>query len=103
MGGRGERSVCWSGKKIIIKLANLPAICVCALVLCVLRDIFVVVVGGICSGVGSNVGIVGKEPLSGFAERVGHGGRLTRMTFSNGGKWAARKASAANLPTNQAR
>jgi len=60
----------------------------------VLRDIIIVVVGRICNGVRSNIGVMGKEALSGFAEGVGHGGRLTRMTFSNGGEWAARKASA---------
>ena len=98
MNGRGEKRVLeWE------EVANLPAICVCALVLCVLRNIFVVVVGRICSGVRTNIGIMGKEPLSGLAERVCHGGRLRRMTFAKGGKWAARKASAANLPTNQAR
>jgi hypothetical protein len=59
----------------------------------VLRDIFIVVVGGICSNVSSNIGVMGKEPLSGFTERVCHGGKLKRMTFVNGEKWAARKAS----------
>jgi hypothetical protein len=58
-------------EKIITKRTNLPAIRV--LVLSVLWYIFVLLVGGISSGVPSNIRVWGKEPLSSSADRVWHG------------------------------
>ena len=58
-------------EKNYAKRTNLPAIC--ALVLIVLSDIFVLLVGGICGGIPSNIRVCGKEPLSRSADRVWHG------------------------------
>jgi len=74
----------------------LPAICVCALVLGLLRGDTFVVADRICSSVLLNIEVLGREPLSMFAGRDRHGGRLKRMTFTKGGKWAQEGC----LPTN---
>lgn len=86
VGGGGGHG--WSGKKKISE-TNLPAIWVLVLSL---RDVFVLVVGRISSGVPSNVMVLGEKFLSGLADRVCHGGGWTReMTFAPRGEVGGKK------------